>query len=71
VSKRSQNLNDVRCYEEVTCVRPAAVAGERNEANFHGSFTFVAVLRQAGVSWATGPRAKQSQIGVDVNPEIA
>ncbi len=56
MSKRSQNLKDVRYYKEATCVRTAAVAGERNEANFHGSFTFVAFLRQAGVSWATGPR---------------
>ena len=48
MSKRSQNINDVRYYEEVSCVRPAAVAWQRNEANFHVSFTFVAVLRQAG-----------------------
>jgi len=34
VSKRSQNLNDVRYYKEVTCVHLAAVFGERNEANF-------------------------------------
>ncbi len=56
MSKRSQNINDIKYYEEATYVLLAAVAGEQNEANFHGSFTFVALLRQAGVSWATGPR---------------
>ena len=45
--KRSQNLNDVRHDQEVTYVRLAAIAGPQNEANFHGSFTFVGVLRQA------------------------
>ncbi len=54
--KRSQNLNDVRHDHEVTYVRLVAVAGPQNEANFHDSFTFVAVLRQAAMSWATAPR---------------
>ena len=54
--KRSQNLNGVRHDQEVTYVRPVAAAAPRNEANFHDSFTFVAVFLQAGISLATGPR---------------
>ena len=48
MSKRSQNLKDVKYYEEATYVLLAAVAGEQNEANFHGSFTFVAGFWEAG-----------------------
>ena len=61
--KRSQNLNDVRHDHEVTYVRLSAVAGPQNEANFHGSFTFVAVSRQAGLSWETGPLLVDTESG--------
>jgi len=50
VSKQSQKLNDVRHYQKRTWVRPEAVAGPQNKADFHGFFTFVAVLRQVGLS---------------------
>jgi len=48
VSQRSQNLKDVRQYEERTCVRPAA-GDERG--HLHGSFTFVAGL---AANWDVG-----------------
>ena len=48
VSERSQNLNDVRYYVEVTCVRPTAVAGERTKPIFTGPSHLSPGLRQAG-----------------------